>query len=103
MRAVTGRIVVEAPASLIPGDLSLAGVGLILEPDGIEASAATDGTFTFPLTAIRPGASIHVEQETLPGGLAALAPVTVGDADQIAVRVRPARKAERRTFRSGGS
>ncbi len=102
LRAVSGRILIEAPASLIPRDLSLSGVSLVLEPGGTVTTADAQGAFQFPVTAIAPNAAVRVDDETAPSGLAPVAAVLVGEGGAITVKLGPARKVERVTFPSSG-
>ncbi|HEY4441706.1 MAG TPA: hypothetical protein VGN14_14700 [Candidatus Elarobacter sp.] len=103
LRAITGRVVIDAPASTIPRDATLAGVSLILEPGGTVATADEHGLFTFPLAAIAPNATVKIDEETAPVGLAPVAAVAVGDGTAPARLVLgPARKVERVTFPSSG-
>jgi hypothetical protein len=98
VRALFGRVVVDAPASSLPGDLTLAGVAVVLDPLGIVALADADGNFSFPPTAIAPDATIRIDPDTAPNDLAGPEPVAVGADTDLTVRLRLARRIERVSF-----
>ncbi|MDB5092003.1 MAG: hypothetical protein JWO85_104 [Candidatus Eremiobacteraeota bacterium] len=102
LRAISGRILVDAPASTIPRDLSLAGISLVLDPGGVVTTADAEGRFAFPLAAIAPNATVHIDEDTAPSGLAPLAAAPVGEAGVVTLKLGPARKVERVTFPSSG-
>jgi hypothetical protein len=102
LRSISGRVLVDAPASLIPRDLSLAGVSLVLDPGGTLTTADAEGRFTFPVAAVAPNATIRIDEDTVPSGLAPLAAVPAGDGSPVTLKLGPARKVERVTFPRSG-
>jgi hypothetical protein len=102
LRSISGRIIIDAPASLIPRDLSLSGVALVLEPGGTVTTADAQGNFQFPVAAIGPNATVRIDEDTAPSGLAPLAAVPVGEGGTVTLKLGPARKVERVTFPSNG-
>jgi hypothetical protein len=98
VRALFGRIVVDAPASSLTRDLTLAGVAVILDPLGIVALADPDGNFAFPPTAIAPGSTIRIDPDTAPNDLAQTGAVAVGDDTDLTIRLGLARRIEHVSF-----
>jgi hypothetical protein len=98
VRALFGRIVIDAPPSAIPHDLSLAGTAVILEPLSIVALADADGVFAFPPTAIAPDAAIRIDPDTTPNDLAAPDALVVGPENDLTLRLGLARRVEHVSF-----
>jgi hypothetical protein len=102
LRSISGRVLIDAPASLIPRDLSLSGLALVLDPGGVVTTADAQGVFQFPVAAVAPNATVHIDEDTAPAGLAPLAAVPVGEGGTVTLKLGPARKVERVTFPSSG-
>ena len=100
IRAIAGRIVIDAPASLIPRDFSFAGMTVVLEPSGAVAAADDAGRFAFPPMAVAPDAVVRVDEETLPAALASLGPISAPADDDVAIRLGPSRRIEKTIFRN---
>jgi hypothetical protein len=98
IRPVAGRVAIDAPASLTPRDLSLAGIGVLLEPGDIPATVDDEGKFAFPSVPVCPGAEVRIDENTLPPGVAALGPAVVGPAGEVILRLGPDRRVEKTVF-----
>ncbi len=97
VRELAGRIAVNAPAAVVPRDLSLAGVTVVLAPGGAVAVAGADGRFTFGAQPVPPGATLRLGEDGLPAGLGGGDPVAVAPDGDTVLTLRAARPVE--TFR----
>ena len=97
-RVIRGHVRFNATAAEIPPDASLSGIKLTVAPGGIVVDADADGNFLFPRQPLDPEAVLSVDQDTLPRGFEAPAPIRLGDAQNtIDVPLTP-RRVERQVF-----
>nr|MDQ6926208.1 hypothetical protein [Candidatus Eremiobacteraeota bacterium] len=97
-RTISGRVIVDAMASLVPRDFSLTGIAVLLEPGGIPASVDDAGRFTFPSVPVAPDGFVQVDEGSLPPGFGSLGRVEVGTNGDLTVRIAPARHIEKTVF-----
>ena len=69
LREISGRLVIKAPAAVVPRDLSLSDVQIVLLPSGMVTRADAGGHFSFGVQPFVAGATLGFLAESLPPGL----------------------------------
>lgn|GEM_PF-6242353 len=96
VRTIAGRIV-QSDADPAGRKISLENIQIRLEPGGIRAETAADGSFEIPAGPVAPHARISIDKDSLPEGLSA-GDDAAADAVPLVLSVRTRVKVHRKKF-----